>query len=165
MTCSRDTAIEDIFRQYNVDWLWLLIQHNTSQVSHSVNIEDHCPLAQPVGVKHAYTTTLVNSTPKTHDTMKEKKRPSRKEDYIRSLHLGHLPPFRKMFVNSNHRLWSWCDLIVMVMALFKRSSRDQPPVLLKLRSSEALIITTASFAIFTVSSVLKYSHFIYGVTY
>lgn len=31
--------------------------------------------------------------------------------------------------------------------------RDKPPVLLKLRSSAGLIVTTASFAVFTVRSI------------
>ncbi|CAM1502870.1 Fc.00g076460.m01.CDS01 [Cosmosporella sp. VM-42] len=42
------------------------------------------------------------------------------------------------------------------MAFPRRLNRDKPPVLLKLRSSSALIVTTASFAVFT-------DIFLYGV--
>ncbi|KAF5023765.1 hypothetical protein F66182_4198 [Fusarium sp. NRRL 66182] len=42
------------------------------------------------------------------------------------------------------------------MSLFQRSPKDKPPVLLKVRSSAGLIVTTCSFAIFT-------DIFLYGV--
>lgn len=42
------------------------------------------------------------------------------------------------------------------MALLRWPHKDNPPVLLKVRSSAGLIVTTCSFAIFTVSGLLLF---------
>jgi NADH:ubiquinone oxidoreductase subunit 2 (subunit N) len=43
------------------------------------------------------------------------------------------------------------------MALLRWLHKDKPPVLLKVRSSAGLIVTTCSFAIFTVSGLLLFN--------
>jgi hypothetical protein len=42
------------------------------------------------------------------------------------------------------------------MGLLRWPHKDKPPVLLKVRSSAGLIVTTCSFAIFTVSRLLLF---------
>jgi hypothetical protein len=44
------------------------------------------------------------------------------------------------------------------MALLRWPHKDKPPVLLKVRSSAGLIVTTCSFAIFTVSRLLLFDY-------